>query len=726
MTSSLCWSPTTFSSGIPILLRTTSSSTKRPRGIVSENFDLREKENMKRRNGAAEGKRRPVKRTKLTDNIFGSTLVYVKLLLLWALVLATDYLLEFRFEYLWPFWLLVRSIYDSFKYQGLAFSVFFICIALTSDMICFLFIPVHWLFFAASTYVWVQYVWHTEKGICLPTVFLWLLFVYIEAAVRLKEYKLHFDTKNLPFHLDLCRPFAAHCIGYPVVTLGFGFKSYAGYRIKQRRQKEIQKENETYYSLLREALPPGPAREDAFNPQPSPKPGLEDRISVNGGGLALGLANGEPGLEKCNRSPDKQLVSSRPDCSPDLAKSNGLTRTHVSSLSNGSNGDAEYLEQRRSATNSSAPLTNGDANDDFNESLSAENKNINRSNSKSLTGGRDTSRKGRDGDKKSDKDAGKDNLSLVIKLESDVKRLKCDLQLSRNRENELRDQIVCYMSSERSLKSEISSLLVEKSGLESRINTLISARAGEKQTVSSLEKKLAEEKKTRTDFQIKLEAERKNKKEAVKAELNAAQQSVNSACVQKLEVEVSKLKDELARTEQRANSAEEEMMGLRKNTDNDKLVLQLKKLKESEEKLSDTLSSETKIKMDLFSALGVAKRDLQIREHMLMEKDREILDLKGTVTEILATGSTNSINNIMSSLGVGAAAAAPLNAAPGSFPTRTTSASSGLFTPYNHHDHGGDLGVLDLPAGTELSRLAGLGLDSLESGAAVTSSFFTS
>ena len=95
--------------------------------------------------------------------------------------------------------------------------------------------------------------------------------------------------------------FLLSSIGYPVVTLGFGFKSYVGYRIKQRRQKEIQKENETYYSLLREALPPGPAREDAFNPQPSPKPGLEDRISVNGGGLALGLANGEPGLDKCNR-----------------------------------------------------------------------------------------------------------------------------------------------------------------------------------------------------------------------------------------------------------------------------------------------------------------------------------------------------------------------------------------------------------------------------------------
>jgi len=44
----------------------------------------------------------------------------------------------------------------------------------------------------------------SERGICLPTVSLWLLFVYIEASVRLRE------LKSLPFNLDLCRPFAAH------------------------------------------------------------------------------------------------------------------------------------------------------------------------------------------------------------------------------------------------------------------------------------------------------------------------------------------------------------------------------------------------------------------------------------------------------------------------------------------------------------------------------------
>lgn len=70
----------------------------------------------------------------------------------------------------------------------------------------------------------------------------------MEAKIRWK------DNRNLP-HLDLCRPFAAHCCGYPMVTLGFGFKSYIGYRIRQRKQREVAKENEFYMQLLQQALP---------------------------------------------------------------------------------------------------------------------------------------------------------------------------------------------------------------------------------------------------------------------------------------------------------------------------------------------------------------------------------------------------------------------------------------------------------------------------------------
>ena len=47
-----------------------------------------------------------------------STFLYAKFVLLWIFVLMADFILEFRFEYLWPFWLLLRSVYDSFKFQG--------------------------------------------------------------------------------------------------------------------------------------------------------------------------------------------------------------------------------------------------------------------------------------------------------------------------------------------------------------------------------------------------------------------------------------------------------------------------------------------------------------------------------------------------------------------------------------------------------------------------------
>ena len=62
----------------------------------------------------------------------------------------------------------ICTIVLSFSFQ--AFSVFFVSIAITSDVVCYLFIPIQWLFFAASTYVWVQYVWHTGKLHILSSV----------------------------------------------------------------------------------------------------------------------------------------------------------------------------------------------------------------------------------------------------------------------------------------------------------------------------------------------------------------------------------------------------------------------------------------------------------------------------------------------------------------------------------------------------------------------------
>jgi hypothetical protein len=64
MTSSSCWSPHPLGSIGPWI-------AVRPNRYSGHHLEPRESETMKRRNAAADGKRRPVKRTKLTDNIFG-------------------------------------------------------------------------------------------------------------------------------------------------------------------------------------------------------------------------------------------------------------------------------------------------------------------------------------------------------------------------------------------------------------------------------------------------------------------------------------------------------------------------------------------------------------------------------------------------------------------------------------------------------------------------------
>ena len=76
----------------------------------------------------------------------------------------------------------------------------------------------------------------------------------------------------------------------------------------------------------------------------------------------------------------------------------------------------------------------------------------NKSNKPSSGGGsgstpRDASRKNRGDASMSGKQGSTKDNDPTAKMEADLKKLKVDLQISRNKENELRDQIISYMSS---------------------------------------------------------------------------------------------------------------------------------------------------------------------------------------------------------------------------------------------------------------------------------------
>ncbi|XP_043252145.1 macoilin-1 isoform X3 [Colletes gigas] len=648
---------------------------------------------MKRRNVECGKFRRPLKRNKLTEGIYGSTLVYLKFLLLWAMVILADFILEFRFEFLWPFWLLLRSVYDSCKYQGLAFSVFFICIALTSDMICFFFIPVHWLFFAASTYVWVQYVWYTDKGVCLPTVMLWLLFLYIEAAVRLR------DLRHMPFHLDLCRPFAAHCIGYPVVTLGFGFKSYIGYRMRQRKQKDVAKENEFYLQLLQQALPleqqttvqqiqqsqvhVTPSLEQhvktqsnklcpQYNPSPEKSRGRSSNnsaeVGIQNGSLHIGTQitsqsqnvttknNHRKSLDKGEKQEEQHVkhnltnVSQPEKNEKRFIHTNGSTVTHndiqfIERIGSVNDFDANEIEKDKFTKGGNC----GPAKMQTNGSVTGKWNNIKDSRESTSAVNNQRERKTRQIKTTLDSisEQPKQQDDYCQRLEADIKRLKSDLQSSRQLEQELRSQINTLQNGERQAKGDIQQLQHDNDQLQSKLHGLVTARQLDKQTMSSLEKRIAEERKQRTACEASLVSERRARRAAEEARSAIPpppppliRQECTDTCKTRrtqMEQDLKNLRREVKTKEERCSALEKDVTRCKENHKESEILLgALNALQDKTAHLEDSLSAETRIKLDLFSALGEAKRQLEIRENLIRSQEKEIETLKAKIAQDLA------------------------------------------------------------------------------------------
>ena len=655
--------------------------------------------------------------------------------------------------------------------------MFFVLIALTSDMVCFLFIPVHWLFFAASTYVWVQYVWHTDRGICLPTVSLWLLFVYIEASVRLKDLKSlssSSGTVSSSPSLDLCRPFAAHCIGYPVVTLGFGVKSYLSYRMRLRKQREVAKENDFYMELVQQALPEEVIQQQkqklllqqqqnissSVSSSESPAVTTSLPAAVNGTAVMNGhhhpsspLSSQNHSNSQSNQHRNKQMngVASPSNHHPSQTsksseyeaksrsssystgdtRSNSINHNHhqnnhqihdkPNSHQNELHFEQQFLQQQiisaaksklsslnesilsddmtdasvvseslegnvfssllknnsltnscpASASNSlstSCSSTPGKWNQSANVLNSSRNSNSS-SNSSTPTVTSVASSSTSSSNKKNknqEKNHVVNNLKEISekkddqhqsRLEADIKRLKADLQASRQTEQELRSQIqslVSKRSEEDRMKSQLEQLQQDNENLQTKLHNLVTSRQQDKANISMLEKKLHEEKKSKTSLESQLNNEResnkKKQKDQQQQEVKAAAQKecCSDQCkTQKkdLENDLKQTKRELKMREDQVKHMERETLSLRQYKDShgetELLMSALSAMQDKNAHLESSLSAETRLKLDLFSALGDTKRQLEICQALMAKKDKEIDELKSKIAEVMACMPTS-------------------------------------------------------------------------------------
>jgi len=575
-------------------------------------------------------------------------------------------MLEFRFEFLWPFWLLMRSTFDSFKYQGMGLTILFLCITIFSDVLCFLFLPVHWLFFVASTYVWVQFICNTERGPCIATISLWLLFVYVEASVRLR------GIKSAPFNLDLCRPFAAHCIGYPVVSLGYGFKSYVGYKVKHIKQEEVTKQNTFYRQLVSYALPTD-IQDDLYveqKPVFSLTNGFSNKIDCIENISQVELSTSHKSRKDFDEQKqtnlsltDLEVVTNVPTYSSikDINKSkngfhhnesneNGFVRTNSASYSKSnklsqSNGD---VSRRKISKKQTLDLSDEDHLLEISDSESSTARSRH-DNSPKTSGRHQPNNKSNDSGRLKDEQLSRKKAEQqVSQLEYEIKKLRGEIQSSKQAEGDSRTQINTSLITERYLKAELEQIKAENESLQQKINSQSSLKCQDKLLISSLERKLKSEKDQRNNLDVQLkESKKKSSKELIESTNHRVEN--HDSCLlkqQELDLEIVRLQNKFEESCQSINELKKEnnnrKMKLsefdceKMKKDVDFLTKALNAMQGKNIHLETSLSSETRLKLDLFSALGETRRQYEIVQNQLKSKCNEVDLLKGKIAEVMA------------------------------------------------------------------------------------------
>ncbi|KAL7888428.1 hypothetical protein AOLI_G00034020 [Acnodon oligacanthus] len=582
------------------------------------------------------GKLRKMKKLKLTEKLSESAYSFLKFMIVWILVLLADFILEFRLEYLWPCWLFLGTVYTTFHCHGLAICVVFVCAAFTLDIFCLIFVPLHWLFFAASTYVLLNYIWHTEKGICMSTVTLWILLVYTEASLRLR------DLKN-PY-ANLSHLFAAHCIGYPLVYMGFDATCYFSSIFKLRTQKAVQSDSDLHMHLLQQSLPPYTqlypklgVEDSKWRTKPGPmqyqcqndaiisedKQDLEDCFQLR---RLQGRAEKDSGDTKTLRDPNPQPPGSKPHGAsaplPDIPEN--LPQEDSSGKAQKASKTSQAKVQRSSM---SISTSKGERKQKPPKAISCSADAAERStNIQSLQN---------------------PHAEQILKLEQEMRKLKMELQTCQQNEQELRSHICNLTNSENSLRPEVSLLRHANELLQNKLQYLTKSRQKDKQNCAMLEKRARAETESRVATEKQLAEVRSQKFDEAAFLLRSApnrQEHTETQLLRKkardLETEYKQLQLDYQGKENRVLALEKEVESLQKHKcteqEADALLSALSSLQDKAQHLEYNLSAETRLKLDLFSALGDARRQLEIAQVKLVKQDQEIKEMKQKIAEVMA------------------------------------------------------------------------------------------
>ena len=177
---------------------------------------------------------------------------------------------------------------------------------------------------------------------------------------------------------------------------------------------------------------------------------------------------------------------------------------------------------------------------------------------------------------------------------------------------------------------------------------MTTTRQQDRNTIATLERKLKSERDARQLTESQLREERKKAK-ADEFRQSREEMAIHEHCnARRLEIEddMRQQRERVGEKDERIRSLEREIENLKaKTNENDSIQLRketealistLAQIKGKNTHLENSLSSETRLKLDLFSALGETRRHLEIAQSQLINKEQEIISLKAKIAEVMA------------------------------------------------------------------------------------------
>ena len=173
-------------------------------------------------------------------------------------------------------------------------------------------------------------------------------------------------------------------------------------------------------------------------------------------------------------------------------------------------------------------------------------------------------------------------------------------------------------------------------------------RQQDRNNIATLERKLKSERDARQLSEAQLREERKKAK-ADEFRQSREESAIHEHCNgrrQELEDETRQLRERISEKDERIKTLEREVDALKaKTNENDSTQLKketealmstLAQIRGKNTHLENSLSSETRLKLDLFSALGETRRRLEIAQGQIISKEQEIINLKAKIAEVMA------------------------------------------------------------------------------------------